>query len=574
MSTIVFNGRTITQPGAYDATDTSGLTVNSTSSVNIPIVIGQADSGTPGKLLWYSSASAVEDDLISGDLVTAAKLMFSPVPEGGGGVSTMGVIIVNNSTKATLTSGGLQLTATRYGEYGNQIQAKMEDGTIAGSKKITLYRWDTSNLEVFDNLGAVFKLTYTGSSAYAGVAVTVTNGQATQIQTKVGTDAGSAAVDVTVDLTNSRYATLEDVVSYFNSISGYTAEYVNYSRNADLSAVLLDSVSDVNIKSGAYLMALKGDIEKQLGDYSTLVDATVTGTPANFGYSYLSGAVKGDVPASWADYFALARSAFSDVLVVLSSSEAIHAEALAHVQEMENRKQKQVLFTGGDVGESITRVKQRAATLNSSRAVLCYPGIYHKSVGDGKKALPAYFTGAMVAGRVCGVESSEPITFDYFNLIGLEVDLIEGDPSIGDLINSGVCTLERVQNGAIRLVQGVTTYLGATDVVFKEISIRRGSDKVSSIMRKGLEDAFVGNKGLPATASAVVTKATDILDKAIDDDDITAYRNIVVKFDGDHVYVDYEVAYVEPINFVLLTSHFIQDTSITAISDTDQNAQV
>jgi hypothetical protein len=141
----------------------------------------------------------------------------------------------------------------------------------------------------------------------------------------------------------------------------------------------------------------------------------------------------------------------------------------------------------------------------------------------------------------------------------LEYDLLEGDPEIDDLINSGVATLERVQNGAIRLVQGVTTYLGSTNALYKEISVRRGSDKVSDNVRRAMENTFVGKKGLRVTASAITTKAIDILSQAIRDDEITAYQNIVVRFVGMLVYVDYEIAQVEPINFILITSHFVRD---------------
>jgi hypothetical protein len=310
------------------------------------------------------------------------------------------------------------------------------------------------------------------------------------------------------------------------------------------------------------LKAVNGDIKLQTAKYSELITAEVTGTLANFDYNYLAGGSKGTAPTSWSSYLNTVKKQFSDILIILSDSEAIHAEALTHVQQMEQRQQKQMLFTGGAVGETVVRTKQRASMLNSSRAVLAYPGIYHKSISNGKVALAPYFTAAMIAGRVCGVDASEPVTFDYFNLIGLENDLLAGDPAIDELINSGVCVLERVQNGAIRLVQGVTTYMGPNNPLFREISVRRGSDKLSDTMRKSMEDSFVGKKGLRATASAVETKAIDVLEQAIKDGDITAYRNVVVRFAGSVVYVDYEVAPVEPINLVLINSHFVPDSVI------------
>ena len=44
------------------------------------------------------------------------------------------------------------------------------------------------------------------------------------------------------------------------------------------------------------------------------------------------------------------------------------------------------------------------------------------------------------------------------------------------------------------------------------------------------------------------------------DGEITAYKNIVVRFTGGVVYVDYQVAPTEPINYVLVTTHFVPES--------------
>lgn len=563
---VTFNGRRIVHPGAYDHIDATAMTVATGGSLNIPIVVGTADAGEPGKVLWFTSADDARKVLRGGDLPTALELMFSPSPEGGGGASLIGVVVVNTTQRATLTKGGITVTAKEHGEGGNRIQFKVEDGTIAGSKKATVYRWDTEQMEVYDNLGALMKIEYRGEKKYAEVNVTVSGGVATTLVTKVGADKTSAVTDVVIDLTNERFYTVDAIIRYLNGISGYSVSYVDY-KNSNIPSSKLSATTGLNIKSGGYVMGVEGSIEAQINQYSELVEVDVTGAVTNFDFTYLTGGSKGSAPASWAPYFDTIKKHFSDILVVLSDSDSIHAEALAHVQRMEKRNQKQMLFTGGGVGETVERVKQRAAMLNSSRAVIAYPGIYHKSYNDGKSALPAYFTAAMIAGRVAGVDPSEPVTFDYFNLVGLERDLLAGDPEIDDLITSGVATLERVQNGGIRLVQGITTYLGPNNTLYREISVRRTADVISNTMRKIMEDTFVGKKGLRATVSAVTTKAIDVLEQAIKDGLITAYRNIVVRLVNGVVHVDYEVAPVEPINFVLITSHFVPDTVFTNVSE-------
>jgi hypothetical protein len=81
-------------------------------------------------------------------------------------------------------------------------------------------------------------------------------------------------------------------------------------------------------------------------------------------------------------------------------------------------------------------------------------------------------------------------------------------------------------------------------------------------MRKEMEKTFVGKKGTRATISAVKTKAIDVLEQAIRDEDIVAYKDIEVRFVNTAVYVDYKVAPVEPINYVLITSHFVPESTL------------
>ncbi|AYP68586.1 tail sheath protein [Exiguobacterium phage vB_EalM-132] len=558
----VFGGKQVVHPGAYHTLDANGTTQVTPGSSNVPILVGQADAGKSGEVMWFSNIEDARAILRGGELLTALELVFSPSPEGGGGASVAGVVVANATTQASVTSGGIKATSLEYGAGGNRIQFKIENGTIASTKKVTVHRWDTEDMQVYDNLGAVLQVQYTGNMAYSTLTVTVTNNVATKIETKLGTTSADAVVDLSIDLTEERYATIEDVARHINSMSGYSVTYVSYAQNSNLPVSTLDAVADLNIKTPKYITSVKGDVAFQINNLSSLINVEVTGAISNQPFKYLVGGARGVAPASWATYFDVIKKQFSDVLVVLDSSEAIHAEATLHVQQMEGRQQPQILLTGGAIGESVQKTKQRAATLNSSRVVLAYPGIYHKSVGAGKVALPRYMTAALIAGRICGVDASEPITFDYFNLVGLEVDLLAGDPIIDELIVGGVATLERVASGAVRLVQGITTYMGPTNPIFSEISVRRGADKLATTMRRTMEDTFTGRKGLRATISAVQTKAIDILEQAIRDGDIVAYGNINVRFVGGAIYVDYEVAPVEPINFILITSHFVPEGTI------------
>jgi hypothetical protein len=550
-----FDGRRIVHPGAFDKVDSSAMMVTAPGSLNLPVVMGEADAGEPGVLRWFSSAESAKEYLRGGDLYTSIDLLFHPSAEGNGGCNTVGVIVTNVTTKSTKSVGGTTLESKEYGEGGNRVQTKMENGTIAGSKRITIVRWDTEKQELFDNIGAVLKVTYTGALAYAACTVTVVGGKATSIETKTGAAVGSAVTDLLLDLTTPRFTTLTSVASYINSVQGYRAEIIG--RSDSLLATSLDAVVSADIKIGSHLIAMKSSMENEINKYSELVSLSVTGALVNFPYTYLEGGLRGVSPASWSNYFSLLKYQFSDLLVVLSSDAVIQAEAATHIQQMELHNQKQMLFTGGALGEPVSAIKTRALSFNSSRVVIGYPGIVRTSDSGSAQILPSYFTGALIAGRVSGVEPSEPVTFDQVNVVGLEVDLIAGDPRVDDLIVSGVCTLERVPNGGIRIVQGITTYLTDNNTLEREISVRRGADDLSTRIRKVLEDTYTGKKGLKASFLAVRNTTIAELSSAVDAGDIIDFGQVLVRFEGTVVYVEYEVAGVEPMNFILVTSHFV-----------------
>ena len=565
-----FNGRRIVHPGAYSKIDASAMTIVTEGSINTPVIIGTAESGKSGEVHWFTDVAEARKYLTGGELVTGAELLFSPTPRGGGGASVIGVLIANETKPAKLVNGPIEFKSLTYGEIANRVQVKVESASgtdIPGTKRITVYRWDTDEQEIYSNLGSVISIKYTGETPDKAVA-TITQDEHTGVKSLkvlLG-ELPSQVEDVNIELGSDRFYTVNDVVAYLNSLSGYEVTFVGY-RNATMEAKLLDvTKTPVDIKGKVgFLNSKEGDIVHQLNNFSELIEAVNTDTTglktvADMPFTYLTGGSVGTAPPSWASMFEPLKETYSNVLVVLNSKESVHAEALQHINIMETRQQSQMLFTGGSIGESPSVVKQRASMLNSSRAVLGYPGIHHSTYRSGRDPLPAYFTGALIAGRVCGLGPSDPVTFEYFNLVGLERKLIAGDPIIDDLITSGVAVLEKAQNGGIRLVQGITTYLSENNTLYREISVRRGADYLSEQVRSTLESTFVGNKYTGVdTVSSITTKTIDVLEKAIKDGHIVAYRDIKVRFSNTTVFVDYEVAPSTPINFILITSRFVPE---------------
>ena len=556
---VIFGGRRIIHPGGYDIIDASGMTRMFEGGSSV-IMLGTGLGGEPGKVLKFSNPDEASRVLRGGNLAVAVDMAFSPVPEGGGGASEVMAIRVNPATPSVLIKNGISYESQGYGLYTKNVQVKLEDGTIPGTKKHVAQLWTDDIIEVTDNLGAILTFKYTGGEDYAVLDVALDNtGKAEFFRTYVGTDEETAALDLDLNLKDPRFGTIMDLVNYLSGISDYVVQF-SKSQSRGLLSIKLDEVLKENIKSadGYTVMALKGDTELIINNTSSLIRIEVTGDMSNFDYTNLAGGEEGSAPISWKSALNLAKEENNKLLVILSGSEPIQAEADAHVQYMSSREnKKQLMLTGPELGETKDQVKARALNFNNSRVVMAYPGCLYTYKGETLQ-FPSYFTAAIMAGRLAGVSPSEPITFDYFNFKGLEKYLEWSE--VEDLIMNGVAPMEYVKNEGFRLVQGITTYTKDDNSLYSEISVRLGADNISEGLRKRLEKKFVGKKGdasVVASETSVTTESRDYLEELKRDNEIVAYRNIIVKFVNRRIYVDYEVAPIEPINFILLTSHFV-----------------
>lgn len=558
-----FNGKHIVHPGAYSRINTDGMRLGGSSGLRTIVFIGSAQGGEPHKVLWMNNPNEAKQVLRGGDLLKAGELAWSPTGDGNG-ASLIGFLRVEDAKQAELVKEGLKLVSKDWGEYTNRIQAKLEDGTIAESKRLVVYHFEDNVQEIYDNIGPIFKVKYDGNEEYASISVEPDeNGKAKCISIKVGADADSANEIISYDLTSGQFNEVIKVVYDLNERPDFTATMIPY--NKGIASAELDIVSDQDIKEEYTVKAYAGDLIHQtrfsnlfvpvIDDYSKF--------PENFGYTYFTGGSDGEVPSSWAEIMndALYGEGI-DMVVPLTGDEAIHAEVARFVEfQSNNERSEMIAFYGGNLGEPVEKAVSRALTLNSSRAVLCYPGIMRSAGRDQVETLPPYFTGALVAGCVAGADVGDPVTLQYVNLIGLEKVLTSAE--IKRLIEGGVTTIEFVRQAnhrGYRIAQGITTYQSDNNPVYREISVRTMADLLSKELRERLESRFVGGKGTLQTGELVKNEVQSFLDEKVREEWIVKYDpDIIVRMIGDHIEVEYRAMPVNVVNFVLITTNFYQE---------------
>jgi hypothetical protein len=183
-STIYFNGRVITRPGAYSEVDASGLESVGLGASGIVALVGTAVGGKPysavdqsdtkGNLQTTSSPQKARGYYQSGDLKEAAQFAFAPGADEDipGGAAEIVHVKVNPSAPSTAgfdNSDGqsLVLTSEDWGFRTTQISVQIANGTTQG-KLITIVLEDVE--EVFDDVGGddIFTLQYLSSTPADG----------------------------------------------------------------------------------------------------------------------------------------------------------------------------------------------------------------------------------------------------------------------------------------------------------------------------------------------------------------------------------------------------------------------
>lgn len=312
---------------------------------------------------------------------------------------------------------------------------------------------------------------------------------------------------------------------------------------------------------------------------SVLVDAisVAAGTLANIAATPLAGGTDGTTTNSeWTLGFNTLDTDPADIYQAVTSDASVQALLIAQVNLTSQNKRGGIVVMGHALGQTAAQVAAIAAVYaaNPGRVVLATPGLKDFDANGAVVTLASYqSTAPRVAGIIAGLAIQRAATYKTISGLGLEKDYTQAE--LDTLEQSGVLSIESVQNRGLRVVHGQSTWTGSLNPLFREISVRRIADLLALSLKQGMEQ-FVGEPGSTFTIQAIKAKVEGIMKEAEDVGLITdgvdnagnpqkAFRNVVVKFNSASgiCYVEVEASPVTPINYVLVTAHF-RATNIVA----------
>jgi hypothetical protein len=477
-------------------------------------------------------------------------------------------------------------TGTPLADMG--LTAGLKKPAVEPSATITLNQL-RDGVSESDSLGGnvVLELGHDGSGGATSASVSIGASDIT-LTTSLGSQT----------LPKAGFATLKDLVDEVNlaSYGGWSASLSNSLYN-QLSPSDLDQVSAVGAlsPSGAKPARIKKDASDvadffSLSSMASLENQVAKGLPDALPETLLTGGARGattsaDIVAALEKFEKFhvnaivplfSRDAADDIADSLTDSlstytiDAIHQAVKTHISLMKTTKRRSERQGYLSLKDSYANCKTKAGDLADGRLQLLIQDVRQTDVSGVIKWFQPWALSCLMAGARGGAPIGEPMTFKFLNCSGIRQTaqamstpdaniVVDFDPDLqtDDAIQSGLTFLENPQTGGFRVVVDNTTYGRDGNFVWNRGNVIYAADIVAFNFRNSLEAVFVGKKNTVSVAD-IAGVASTVLNGFLTQgitvstpDAPQGFKNLVVRLQGNTIYVEVTIKIVEGIDFVL-----------------------
>jgi hypothetical protein len=467
----------------------------------------------------------------------------------------------------------------------------MEVSSVESAMTVTI-KQTRDLLQEQDTIGGnvVLEVGYSGAQAAASIEIT---------DTQVILTAGAS-----ISIDKSSYPTLSQLVNAINLNPGWKAALTSSLYNS-ISPKMLDQV-DVGAKSPDAETSKPARIKKDSGEAAQLfaesaivdiADQSSAGLMDAMSEAALTGGTLGSTTsADIVDALAALEGVRVNAVVPLFSRDAIidsdtatgdvadnltdvassytilgiHQAVKTHCSLMsttKNRSERQGYLS---YKNDFVSCRERASLLADARMQLAIQDIRNIDSQGNIKWFQPWAQACMLAGARSGSPVGTPLTFKFFNAVGIrqteqsmstsEEDIIaDFNPNTdADIaIQSGISFFEAPQLGGIRCVLDNTTYQKDGNWVYNRGNVLYAADILAFDFRNQMENLYVGKKNT-VKASEIKSTASTILDTYLaqgitvsSNGAPNGYKDLIVSVNGNVINISVTVVLVEGIDFVL-----------------------
>lgn len=604
---VFFNGRYFIAPTVATFVDDTALTPTGLVGSNVIGMMGPSKDGIPNQAYLLTSLNDATDIFGEGPLVDGAAMSFAGgaqyiwATRVGGTYSGSTHLFTTPPAQAKyLVSDGsgipFPLLSKAYGLHANGIQVSTATNGTKGFDITVVAQGNTllATQVYYDILriknGSATAITFTIS----GGDLTITSGANTapsfaMASIATTTDLVEAIKDAMANATASSIDPNDFEFTVLKEVPGSYIDTTAFSANPAATTTVTANVRAIfdwfNSGSQPYVYAedsasiFTGTGSKDLTKFSAgsfnFADATTKGASGALDSTSYTGALAEIYEDLDLDLIVPIVDDYLG-LSITSSADAIFDAVLDHCKSMSTiGSEERVGLVGylfdnvslpptttvssdGDADTVTASLIAKASAFNSPYMAVCAPRLKTFDIKGTLKFFNGTYTAAYIAGMIAQFPVGEPITNK--ELSGLQgLSTYFKNRQVIELIDNGVLTIEKV-GSALKVVQGVTTWISDDNFNKKEISVRLATNYIAKNCRDNLKQ-FIGRKNSPQILSIIKGSLVQVLRELENNEIIVgtlaypAYRNLTLTADGDVVRVSFECAPALPLNYLLISIH-------------------
>lgn len=246
------------------------------------------------------------------------------------------------------------------------------------------------------------------------------------------------------------------------------------------------------------------------------------------------------------------------IVVPMSTDIAVQKELVTHCKAAQLHGRERCGYVGSPAKMSIDQIfQQHTRVLNSRHVALVGQSIKYVMPNGNSQTLDPIFFALMVACMQAGTPVATPLTRKRPDILGVEQHT---DWNIvvkaNDVIQKGILALS-IDGLGLFIERSVTTYMTDDNPIYSEVSANESVNASVRTLRARLEGQ-IGNPAVAGTRAKIESTVRVNLAKQVKDDVIKAFQNVLVEDKGDRFDIGYEVAAIEPLNFIKITANVVR----------------